>query len=156
MDRCCLQATSDAFTVRAGVRGVAGVAVLGLALMLTGCASNVARVAGGGAGENTGYRAQVVGMGGGGGSVQLFLPPGSERAMAEVEAESLPEYGRVDGRLTVSIDGPQLATQQWPAPARPSLERPRYIFVGQSPGTVVFYLPEHRYWRERGEAGSWR
>lgn len=52
---------------------------------------------------------------------------------------------RRDSALAVRSPGPLLATDQWPEPARPSMDEVRYISVPSRPETIMYFRPE-RAW----------
>ncbi len=71
-------------------------------------------------------------------------------ALPEVSDEALAggfEGSRRDAALSVGQPGPVLATNEWPEPERATLERARWILVGDSfldSRYSVFYLPPRR------------
>ncbi len=71
-------------------------------------------------------------------------------ALPEVSNEALAggfEGSRRDAALAVGQPGPILATNEWPEPERATLERARWIIVGDSFSDSrysVFYLPPRR------------
>jgi hypothetical protein len=81
----------------------------------------------------------------------LGAPPG-----ARWEAVVLPEQtaaelgdveygwweGRRDGAMAYREDGPLLAAGQWPEPARPTLDRPRYLSIPKQADTHLYFRRE--------------
>jgi hypothetical protein len=49
---------------------------------------------------------------------------------------------RRDGEMSYRNNQPLLASGQWPEPARPSLDRPRYLVLPKKPETLLYFRSE--------------
>lgn len=54
------------------------------------------------------------------------------------------EYARRDAALNPRVEGPLLASNQWPEASRTTLERRRSVTVESSASTFIFFLPPHQ------------
>jgi len=88
-----------------------------------------------------------------------FLPPTTERDLDGVDPSAFTEFARNDARNALAGSAIILATNQWPTPEPPSLERQRRIFVG-SQNTFLFFLPDdnfrHRTYWHASYRSYWR
>ena len=79
----------------------------------------------------------------------LFSTQPVATAMADVNPYRLPEYGRRDQALSVSVPRALTAADQWPEPEGTSILDPRYIYL-HSFGRDTYLLftnDRHRRWR---------
>jgi hypothetical protein len=77
----------------------------------------------------------------------VVMPGETEETYASLAAEGAWWDARRDRDLAVRIEGPLLATDQWPAPERTTLERTRYITLPTRAETIIIFRPE--YWWHR-------
>jgi hypothetical protein len=80
-----------------------------------------------------------------GGSWQAVLPGAVVSGLLGPEAAPGWVESRRDSSLTPRPIEPLLASEAWPEPRRPSLERPRFVRVVRSPEGFIHYRVEQRY-----------
>lgn len=76
----------------------------------------------------------------------VVLPEATAAVFAEGEVEGAWWGWRRDEALAVRVDGPALATSEWPEPERPTLDRPRYLSLPTRPETILHLRRESRWW----------
>ena len=69
----------------------------------------------------------------------VFSSPDVSRSLANVPPEFLPEYGRLDGKLNVSLGTSIYPLDAWPAPDQPSLYERRLVRVSTTADTFYLY-----------------
>jgi hypothetical protein len=112
-------------------RGVSGAAIIGL--LSAGCASDQAAVVTPVPVGTDRWEA-------------VMLPETTAAAFADGELEGAWWGERRDETMAVRIDGPALATSQWPGPDRPTLDRPQYLSLPTRPETIMHLRRESRWW----------
>lgn len=114
-----------------------------VAASLGGCAAPAGRAepaARGGAGAE-GYQP-------GSWDVVLSSP---EASMADAPWDEMWAMSRRDAELGAREARLATAAEEWDRPARPSLARPRYLFLPRRETTVLHFEPERGHRRDRGE-----
>lgn len=79
-------------------------------------------------------------------SEALFLPP---ELAANASRESNEWESRNTHRLSIRTPEPMLASNQWPQPDRPSLERARYYTIQRQPESILYFRSGRETYRER-------
>ncbi|MBY0308775.1 MAG: hypothetical protein K2Q09_08545 [Phycisphaerales bacterium] len=79
----------------------------------------------------------------------LFDSPGASQIAALVGRENLPEYARLDDRMSIDNSQPLLATGEWPQPAAPDATRVYYLYLplytSSSSQLVPLFGPQRAY-----------
>lgn len=75
----------------------------------------------------------------------LYLTPRAAELLADIDPADLPEYARRDSDLSLTIEGPLLASSQWPQPPRLTVERARRLNIPVNANSQLFLLPERTF-----------
>lgn len=71
----------------------------------------------------------------------VFATPFVQQRLGDDQSQ-YPEHARADAALAHRPPQPILATREWPEPQRPSLTRPRRVYLQTRPETLLFFEPD--------------
>lgn len=75
---------------------------------------------------------------------RVYHTRGTRLRLDDLDLATGPEQGRNDGYLFERRAEPLTAADQWPTPLRPSLERPRRIYLPDDPDHLLFFRETRR------------